>query len=115
MQKETRRLDALQLLPSKRQGLNQNEIRTWANFQSMMTTDKNAMQVKPIVGQTYVSRTTPELIVYVVNVIDADLEDNIPFVVEGCDPAYKDDTENADGYEITAEVWDRHDFALVTE
>ncbi len=73
------------------------------------------MQSKPVIGQTYASRTTPELIIYVVDVIDSELDDDIDFIVEACDPAYRDDTDNADGYEITSEVWESHDFALVTE
>ena len=73
------------------------------------------MQTKPLIGQTYASRATPELIIYVVDVIDSELDDDIDFIVEACDPAYKDDTDNADGYEITAEVWESHDFALVSE
>ena len=81
----------------------------------MMAMDKNTMQTKPLIGQTYVSRTTPDLTVYVVDVIDSELDDDIAFIVEACDPAYKEDTVNADGYEITAEVWDKHDFVLVAE
>lgn len=76
---------------------------------------QNAMQTKPLIGQTYVSRTTPDLVIYVVDVTDSELDDDIAFIVEGCDPAYKDDTVNADGYEITSEVWEKHDFALVIE
>ena len=80
-----------------------------------MAMDKNTMQTKPLIGQTYVSRTTPDLTVYVVDVIDSELDDDIAFIVEACDPVYKEDTVNADGYEITAEVWDKHDFVLVAE
>jgi hypothetical protein len=81
----------------------------------MMVTDKNTMQTKPLIGQTYVSRTTPDLSIYVVDVIDSGLDDDIAFIVEACDPAYKEDTANADGYEITAEVWQRHDFVPVAD
>ena len=76
------------------------------------------MQIKPPqIGQTYVSRTDPKLAIYVVDVIapDEDDDDDTEFIVEGCDPAYKDDTMNADGYEFTADVWAGHDFALVPE
>ena len=76
------------------------------------------MQIKPPqIGQTYVSRTAPKLAIYVVDVIapDEDDDDDTEFIVEGCDPAYKDDTMNADGYEFTADVWAKHDFALVPE
>lgn len=74
------------------------------------------MKIKqPLVGQTYVSRTNPDLIIYVVDVIDSEPDVDADFIVEGCDPAYKDDTSNADGYEITADVWERYDFVLVPE
>ena len=81
-----------------------------------MTASNQNMQIEPpLIGQTYVSRVTPDLVVYVVDVIDSDPDDDFAFIVEGCDPVYKDDTTNADGYEITSDVWVRHDFALVTE
>lgn len=69
----------------------------------------------PQVGRTYVSRTDSSLIVYVVDVVIPDLNEDIgtPFIVEGCDPAYKDDTFNADGFELTAEMWKKHDFTLL--
>ncbi len=76
------------------------------------------MQIKPPqIGKTYRSRTAPDLLIYVVDVTvpDADVDDDTPFIVEGCDPAYKDDTWNADGLEFTADVWAKHDFALVPE
>jgi len=76
-----------------------------------------AMEI-PKIGQTYVSRTDSSLVVYVVDVvIPEEVGDDFgtPFIVEGCDPAYKDDTENADGFELTAEVWKKHDFTLVSE
>ena len=72
----------------------------------------------PQIGQTYVSNTDPSLIVYVVDVVTAaDVNEDLgtPFIVEGCDPAYKDDIDNADGFELTAEVWKKHDFTLVTK
>jgi hypothetical protein len=50
-----------------------------------------------------------------VTVPDADDDDDTPFIVEGCDPAYKDDTWNADGLEFTADIWVSHDFTLVPE
>jgi hypothetical protein len=53
------------------------------------------------------------LVVYVVDVVVPEPGDIIsPFTVEGCDPAYKDDIENADGFELTAEVWKKHDFSI---
>lgn len=81
-----------------------------------MAPSKNNMQTKPpIIGQTYVSRSNPDLIIYVVDVIDSEADEDFAFIVEGCNPAYKDDTTNADGYEITADVWEKHDFMLVSE
>jgi hypothetical protein len=74
------------------------------------------MQIEPpLIGQTYVSRSNPDLIVYVVDVIASEADEDFAFIVEGCDPAYKDDTTNADGCEITADVWEKHDFLLVSE
>jgi hypothetical protein len=74
------------------------------------------MQIEPpLIGQTYVSRSNPDLIVYVVDVIASEADEDFAFIVEGCDPAYKDDTTNADGCEITADVWEKHDFILVSE
>lgn len=71
----------------------------------------------PLKGQTYVSRTDPSLIVYVAEVetLEADKENEASFTVECCDPAYKDDVWNADGYEMTSDVWAKHDFSLVPE
>lgn len=70
-----------------------------------------------MIGQTYISRTDPNLIIYVVDVTvpQADEDTDIDFIVEGCDPAYKDDIRNADGCEITNDVWVKHDFTLVSE
>jgi hypothetical protein len=76
------------------------------------------MQIKPPqIGQTYLSRTDPDLLIYVVDVTYPDADDDVDteFLVEGCDPAYKDDTYNADGLEFTADVWASHDFVLVPE
>lgn len=74
------------------------------------------MKIKqPLVGQTYVSSTSPDLVIYVVDVIDSDPDMDADFIVEGCDPAYKDDIDNADGCEITADVWENHGFVLVSE
>ena len=76
------------------------------------------MQIKPPqIGKTYRSRTAPDLLIYVVDVTvpDADDDDDTPFIVEGCDPAYKNDTWNADGLEFTADVWAKHGFTLVPE
>ncbi len=76
------------------------------------------MQIEPpLIAHTYVSRTEPTMTVYVadVNVFDADDEENALFTVECCDPAYKDDVWNADGFEMTADVWAKYDFALVPE
>lgn len=74
------------------------------------------MQIKqPLIGQTYISRNNPDMVVYVVDVIDSEAAEDFAFIVEGCDPAYKDDTSNADGYEITADVWEKYDFVLVPE
>lgn len=72
----------------------------------------------PRIGQTYVSSTDSSLVVYVVDVVipeEAGEDFGTPFIVEGCDPAYKDDIENADGFDLTAEVWKQHDFTLVSE
>jgi len=69
------------------------------------------MQIKPQIGQIYVSHIDPDLIVYVVDITKADGDEG--FTVEGCDPDYKDDTDNADGFEITADIWEKHNFTLV--
>ena len=71
----------------------------------------------PQIGQTYISGINPKLVVYVVDVIDIETDegDYENFIVEGCDPAYKDDTKNADGYDITAGVWIKNNFTLITE
>jgi len=70
----------------------------------------------PQIGQTYVSRIEPKLIVYIVDVSIMDPEGNTDpnFIVEGCDPAYKDDTLNAYGYDFDADSWSKHDFKLVS-
>lgn len=70
----------------------------------------------PQIGQTYVSRTDPTLIVYVVdvNVFEAGEGADAGFFVEGCDPAYKDDTTNAYGYDFDADNWLKHDFTLLS-
>ncbi len=76
------------------------------------------MQIEPPqVGQIYVSGIDPNLIVYVVevNVHEVPGDANILFTVECCDPAYKDDFINADGCEITSDVWQKHNFSLVSE
>jgi hypothetical protein len=76
------------------------------------------MQIAPPkIGQTYCSSTDPKLIIYVVDVIDfaEDADSDIAFIVEGCDPAYQDDTMNADGCEITSDVWAKHNFIPVSE
>jgi hypothetical protein len=76
------------------------------------------MQSKPPqIGQTYVSRLDPALIVYVVdvNVFESSESTNAGFFVEGCDPAYKDDTVHAYGYDFDADNWTKHDFTLVPE
>jgi hypothetical protein len=76
------------------------------------------MEIKqPLLAHTYVSRNDPSLILYVakVNVFEADDDADTPFSVECCDPAFKDDIWNADGIEMTADVWARHDFVLVAE
>jgi hypothetical protein len=44
-----------------------------------------------------------------------DADSDIAFIVEGCDPAYQDDTMNADGCEITSDVWAKHNFIPVSE
>jgi hypothetical protein len=67
----------------------------------------------PRIGQTYVSRTDPTLVVYVVDINNDD--ESTPFTVECCDPVYKDDTMNADGLEMTADVWEKHKFKLLAE
>jgi hypothetical protein len=73
--------------------------------------------VAPQVGSTYVSQLDSSLIVYVVDVVIPDINENIgtTFIVEGCDPAYKDDVDNADGIELTAETWKKHDFKLASQ
>ena len=79
------------------------------------------MRIKPPqLGQTYSSNTNPKLIVYVVDITfikagDGEKGDDIDFIVECCDPAYKDDTRNADGYDITSEVWAKNNFTLAVE
>lgn len=76
------------------------------------------MQFKlPQIGQTYVSGTDPGLIVYVVdvNVFESGENTNAGFFVEACDPAYKDDTTNAYGYDFDADNWTKHDFILMPE
>jgi hypothetical protein len=79
------------------------------------------MQIKPPqLGQTYISSTNPKLIVYVVDINfikagDGGRDGDIDFIVECCDPAYKDDTRNADGYDITSDIWANNNFTLVAE
>ena len=76
------------------------------------------MQIEPpLIAHTYVSGTDPTLVVYVtkVGVFEAGEEDGILFSVACCDPAYKDDVWNADGFEMTSEVWDKHRFTLVAQ
>jgi hypothetical protein len=76
------------------------------------------MQIKPPkIGQTYFSRTAPNPLIYVVDVTypDASEDSDTEFIVEGCDPAYQDDTINADGLEFTADVWAKYNFTLVSE
>lgn len=76
------------------------------------------MQINPPqIGQTYISSTDPKLVIYVVdvNVPEDDGDADTSFIVEGCDPAYKDDTDNADGYELTSAVWVKHGFTLLSE
>ncbi len=76
------------------------------------------MAIKPPqIGRTYRSGTDPELIIYVVDVTIPAANDvaDTEFLVEGCDPAYKDDTDNADGCEFTADVWAKHEFTPVSE
>jgi hypothetical protein len=70
----------------------------------------------PQAGKTYVSRTEPSMVIFVVDVVVPDPDDVVAtaFIVEGCDPAFKDDTDNADGIELTAEVWKKHEFRLVS-
>jgi hypothetical protein len=68
-------------------------------------------------GRTYQSGTKPDMIVYVANVNTTHSGENseIGFIVECCDPAYKDDLWNADGLEMTEEVWAKHEFTLLPE
>ena len=76
------------------------------------------MQIEPPqIAHTYISRIDPTLVVYVadVNVFETGNESNILFTVECCDPAFKDDIWNADGYEMTSEVWAKYDFIRVSE
>ena len=75
------------------------------------------MQIEPpLIGHTYVSRSEPTMTVYVADVnVEADDDADTLFTVECCDPAYKDDIWNADGFEMTADVWAKYDFALVPE
>jgi hypothetical protein len=71
----------------------------------------------PQVGCTYVSQIDSSMLIYVVDVVIPDVDEDIgtTFIVEGCDPAYKDDLENADGLELTAETWKKHNFTLVAD
>ena len=77
------------------------------------------MRIKPPqIGQTYISGTNPKLVVYVVNLVltkSDDGGDGIDFIVECCDPAYKNDTRNADGYDITSDVWVKNNFTPAEE
>jgi hypothetical protein len=71
----------------------------------------------PQIGQTYVSRTTPSMVVYVVdvNIIEASEYTEAGFIVECCDPAYKQDTVNADGYDFDNDTWIKYEFILLDE
>jgi hypothetical protein len=71
----------------------------------------------PLLDHSYVSRKDPTLIVYVanVNVFEDESEAETAFTVECCDPAFKGDIDNADGFEMTSDVWVKHDFTLVQE
>jgi hypothetical protein len=71
------------------------------------------MQTEPQIGKIYASQTDPKLVVYVVDVTSVEGDEG--FTVEACDPAYKDDIENADGMEITADIWAQHGFTPVSE
>jgi len=72
------------------------------------------MQIKPPqVGQVYVSQIDPDLTVYVVAVTS--IEGDEGFTVEACDPVYKDNTDYADGLDITADIWAKHGFVLSPE
>jgi hypothetical protein len=75
------------------------------------------MQIKPQIGQTYISRTNPTMIVFVVdvNVVKPGEGADFSFIVEGCNPAYKDDLTNADRFEITEDIWIKYDFTLISE
>jgi hypothetical protein len=76
------------------------------------------MKIKPPkIGQTYHSRTAPNPLIYVVDVTypDAGEDADSEFIVEGCDPAYKDDTINADGLEFTADVWVKYAYTQVAK
>ena len=76
------------------------------------------MKIKPPkIGQTYFSSTAPNRLVYVVDVTypDASEDADTEFIVEGCDPVYKDDTINADGLEFTADIWAKYNFIQVTK
>lgn len=76
------------------------------------------MQIEPpLIAHTYVSRTDPTMIVYVadVEILESSDDANTLFTVECCDPAYKNDVWNADGFEMTADVWAKYDFTLVPE
>lgn len=74
------------------------------------------MQIKPpLIAHTYVSSTDPAMIVYVADVNILESGDDSNFTVECCDPAFKDDIWNADGFEMTADVWAKYDFTLVPE
>jgi hypothetical protein len=88
-------------------------LSVWVNHIKEQT-----MQLEPpLIGHTYVSRSDPTMTVYVadVNVFEPDDDASTLFTVECCDPAYKDDIWNADGFEMTSDVWAKYDFALVAE
>ena len=71
------------------------------------------MQTEPQIGKIYASQTDPKLVIYVVDVTSVEGDEG--FTVAACDSTYKDDVQNADGLEITADIWAQHGFVLVTE
>ncbi|MGA7595862.1 MAG: hypothetical protein WCA64_11770 [Gallionella sp.] len=76
-----------------------------------------AMIKPPMIHRTYISGIKPDMMVYVANVNTTHSGENraIGFIVECCDPAYKDDEWNADGYEMTDDVWAKYEFSMVPE
>ena len=71
----------------------------------------------PQLGRTYISSFDPSLSIYVVDVhvFENSKDANTAFIVEGCDPAYKDDSRNAYGYDFSAEVWVKHNFIVAPD